>query len=57
MWAQSANGHDVTNQAIIHLDSIVSGRNYDMLALIITQLLTSRSFPDLCRYGVKVWCD
>ena len=28
---------------------IVSGRNYDMLAPIIAQLLTPRPFPDLCR--------
>ena len=43
----SANGCDVTKRATIDFDSIVSGRNYDILTSIIAQLLTSRTFPDL----------
>ena len=33
--------------SVIHVNSIVSGRNYEVLAFIITQLLTSRLRPDL----------
>ena len=43
-WLKSANGRDVTNRAIIEVNSIVSGRNYDILASIIAQLPMSRPF-------------
>ena len=38
---KSGNGCDVTKRAIIDVNSIVSGRNYDILALIIAQILTT----------------
>ena len=45
---KSENGHDVTKRAIIDVNSIVSGRNYDILTSIIAQLLTPWPVPDLC---------
>ena len=45
---KSATGYDVTKQVITYVNCIVSGRNYDLLASIIAQLLTSRPFSDLC---------
>ena len=36
-----------SKRAIIDVNSIVSGRNYDILTSIIAQLLTSRPFGDL----------
>ena len=39
---KSANGRDVTKQAIIDVNSIVSGQN---LTSIIAQMLTSQLFP------------
>ena len=39
--ACTRNGRDVTKRAIIDVDSIISGRNYDILTSIIAQLLTS----------------
>ena len=44
---ESVNGCDVTERAIIGVNSIPSGWNYDILASIIAQLLTSRPFADL----------
>ena len=44
--ARVANGCDVTKGVIIDVNSIVSGRNYDILTLIIAKLLTS-PFVDL----------
>ena len=41
------NGRDVTKRAIVDINSIVSGWNYDILTSIITKLLTSRPFSDL----------
>ena len=43
------NGRDFTKRAIIDVNSIVSGRNYDILDCIIAQLLTSRPFLDPCQ--------
>ena len=39
---KSANGCDVAKQAIIDVNSFVSGRNYDILTSIIAQLMTSK---------------
>ena len=36
----SANGRDITKRAIIDVNSIVSGWNYDILVWIMAQLLT-----------------
>ena len=41
------NGPDAIKRAIIDVNSIVSGQNYDILASIIAQLLTLRPFPEL----------
>ena len=49
--AQSANGCDVTKRAIIDVNSIVSGRNYDILASIIAQLMMPQPF---CFYGSAI---
>ena len=46
---KSPNGRNVITQAIIEVNCIVSGRNYDILTSIIAQLLTSRPFGDLSR--------
>ena len=54
---KSANGHDVTKQEIIDVNSIVSGRNCDILTSIIAQLLTSRPFPDLWASIMAAWDD
>ena len=43
---QSGNGRDVIKRAIIDVNSIVSGRNYDILTSIIAQMLTSLHFPN-----------
>ena len=43
-----------TSRAIIHVTSIVSGRNY-IFAVILTQLLTSRLCPDLCQVWELGW--
>ena len=40
-------GLDVTKRAIIDVNSIVSGRNYDIVTLIIAQLPTSRPFGEV----------
>ena len=45
------NGHDITKQAIIDVNSIVSGRNYDILTSIIAKLLTSQPFDDMSHYA------
>ena len=37
---KSGNGRDVTKRTIIDVNSIVSGRNYDILTSIIAQLMT-----------------
>ena len=42
VWLESPNGRDVTKRAIIDVNSIVSGQNYDILISIIAKLLTSR---------------
>ena len=42
-----------TKEAILDVYSIVSERNYDIVTLIIAQLLTSWSFPGLCRRGQR----
>ena len=40
---------------IIDGNSIVSGRNNDSLASIMTRMLTSRPFPELCRlYDIEI---
>ena len=44
---KSSNGHDVTKRAIIDVNSIIYGRNYDIYASIIAQLPTSQPFGDL----------
>ena len=46
---KSMNGRDVTKRAIMDGNSFVSGRNYDILTLIVTHLLTSRAVPNLCQ--------
>ena len=43
----AVHGSDVTKGAIIDINSIVSGRNYDILTSIIAKLLMSRPFGDL----------
>ena len=43
----SATGPDVTNRAIIDVNSIVSERN-SCLTLILAQMLTPWPFPDFC---------
>ena len=40
-------GCDVTKRAIIDVNYVVSGRNYDIFTSIIAQLVTSRPFGDL----------
>ena len=45
----SANSRAVSKRAIIDVNSIVSGRNYDILTLIIAEFLMSLPFPDLSR--------
>ena len=47
-----ATGRNITKLVIIDVDSNVSGWNYDILASIFAQLLTSRPFPDLHHYFV-----
>ena len=47
MRLKTPNGRDVTKRAIIDVNSIVAGRNYDILTSIIAKLLTSRPFSDL----------
>ena len=47
---KSANGCDVTKRAIIDVNSVVSGRNYEIVTSNIAQLLTSRPYPNLCRH-------
>ena len=42
---------DVPKRAIIDVNSIVSGRNYDILTSIIAQLVTSRQYPRLKPHG------
>ena len=44
-----ANGRYEVKQAIINANSIVFGRNDDILASMVAQFLTSRPFADLCR--------
>ena len=46
---QSPNGCDVSKRAIIDVNSVVSGRNYDIFTSIIAHLLTSRPIVDLSR--------
>ena len=54
-WFKSPNGHDVTKRATgLHVNSIVSGRNYDILTSIIAQLLTSGSFGGLSPIVVDI---
>ena len=50
-FPDQGNVRDLTKRAIIDVNSIVSGRNYDILTSIrpIAQILRSRPFPDLCR--------
>ena len=45
----SCVSRDVTNRAIIRVNSIVSGWNFDILSSIVDQLLTSRLSPNVCR--------
>ena len=45
MQLKSANSRDVPKRAILYVNYFVSERNNDILASIIAQLLTSRSFP------------
>ena len=56
---RSANGSDVTKRAIIGVNSIVSGRNYDLLTSIIAQLLNkqnqARIRPSLMDIFVNVY--
>ena len=56
VWLKSQNGCDVTTPATIDVNSIVSGRNYEIVTSIITKLLTSsRPFVDLSpKYNVLI---
>ena len=47
IWLKSENARDVTKRVITNGNHIVSGRNYDILTLVITQLLMSPPLPDL----------
>ena len=48
-WLKSPNSRDVTKRAIIEVNSMVSGSNYDTLTSIIAKLLTSQPFGGLNR--------
>ena len=49
------NGRDVMERGKIDANSVISGRNYDILDFfIIAKLLTSRQFPELSRYAFLV---
>ena len=50
----AVHGHDVTKGAIIDVNSIVSGQNYDILTSIIAKLLMSRPFGDLSRSFILI---
>ena len=50
----SANGRDVTKRAIIEGNSIVSGRNYDMLTLVIA-LKNVTAIASLVRPRAPKW--
>ena len=54
-WLKSTNGRDISKRAITDVNSIVSGRNFDILTSIIAQLLMSWSFGSLtCAQGANL---
>ena len=53
MWLKSVNGRDV-KRAIIDVNSIVSGRNSDILTSIIAQMLMSKPISKLCHLSLSL---